>query len=150
MSRFAFRFETLLRQRAQTERRCQRDLAELQSRAAQLGSALAAAGDQFRGTTSIVSANRVGRLDTKLLIDGARFERAIRRKIDRLTSDLQSLQPRLERAHEALLEAAKQRKMLEKLREAKKVDWLAAREKAESRAVHEMSAAVTRLRGESA
>jgi flagellar FliJ protein len=138
MSRFVFRFEALLRQRAQMEQRCQRDLAELQSRAAQLASGLAAAGAQLRETTRIVDANRIGRLDTKLLIDGARFERAVGQKIDRLKLEMASLEPRLLRAREALLEASKQRKMLEKLREAQKVDWLAAREKAELRAVNEL------------
>src|SRR3954454_11602076 len=88
MTKFVFKLESVLRQRAQTEKRRQRDVAELQGRLNVLSTALHAAEAQVRETTNIVRANRVGRLDTKLLAEGARFTSAVRAKIARLKSDI--------------------------------------------------------------
>src|SRR4051812_4086243 len=133
MSKFVFKLETVLRQREQAEKRRQRELAELHARFARLSESLRAADAQIRETTNLVRANRVGRLDTKLLADGARFTSALRQKTSRLRSEIDALSPDLKCAQDALVEAAKQRKVLEKLRDTHKARWLAAREKQESR-----------------
>jgi flagellar export protein FliJ len=148
MAKFAFRLESVLRQREQAEKRRQRELAELQAKLAALTAKLESADAQLRETTSIVRANRVGPIDTKLLAEGARFTAAVRQKAARFRSDIQAIQTEVHRAQEALIEAAKQRKVLEKLRDTQKARWMAAREKTESRAIEEVGAALTRFLGE--
>src|SRR3954453_2601341 len=104
MKRFVFKLDSVLRQREQAEKRRQRELAELQARFAKLTAALDAADAQIRETTSIVRANRVGPLDTKLLAEGARFTAAVRQKTARLNADIAAVQPELKRAQDALVE----------------------------------------------
>jgi flagellar FliJ protein len=147
MRKFVFKLESVLRQRVQTEKRRQRELADLQARLTVLTTTLRAAEGQIRDTTRIVRANRVGPLDTKLLAEGARFTSAVRQKTARLSSEIEALRPQLAQAHDALVEAAKQRKVLEKLRETQKLQWVAAQQKKESRALDEVGVALGRFMG---
>ena len=148
MAKFVFKLEAVLRERAQTEKRRQRELAAVQARFSRISAALDANHARLRDTTNIVRANRVGRLDTRLLAEGARFAFAIREKISGLRAELHAIRPELARAQEALVEAAKQRKVLEKLRETQKLQWTAAQEKKEAQALDEIGAAIGRYLGQ--
>ena len=113
MNAFVFRLQRVLDQRQNVERQRQRDLAQAQRAFFVNEAEIAAARQSFR----LAEAKLSGRVDARVLLLQARYQSAMRHKLARLTSQAVHARRDVSAAQAALVEAAKQRKVLEKLRE---------------------------------
>ena len=136
MSKFHFRLDGVLRHRRHVEQERQRDLAKVQTQVSQLESELRALSDAAQFTTDDLRAHHLtGRLDLGFLAAHRRYMLGVQRKAGALSETLAVLQQQAHEARKNLAEAAKQRKILEKLRERQREQWaadIARRESAET------------------
>jgi flagellar FliJ protein len=140
MARFIFKLEGVLRQREHVEQQRQRELAQVQTQAAQLEGELRALSSALAATTQDVVRNRlVGRLDLPFLAAHRRYSAAMQRKGMALVQRLAVLQKQVDSARAALAEAAKQRKVIEKLRERQQERWAADQAQRETAQIDEIS-----------
>ncbi len=126
MAKFVFKFDGVLRQREHVETQRQRELAVVQQEMTQLQIELRALNDSVRGSTDDLRNNHLtGRLDLNFLAAHRRFMLAMQRKGTVIAQQIAGVQNRVDIAQRALAEAAKQRKIMEKLREKSLERWKA-------------------------
>ena len=126
MSKFVFKFDGVLRQREHVETQRQRELAIVQQEMTGLQVELRALTDAVQASTADLRDNHLtGRLDLNFLAAHRRFTLAMARKGAALVQQIAGVQKRLDVAQAALAEAAKQRKIIEKLREKSFERWKA-------------------------
>jgi len=134
MSKFIFQLDGVLRQRKHVEEQRQLELAAAQAELTALEGELRAMDRSVQDSTADLRNNRlVGQLDMAFLAAHRRYTLAIQRKAMVLAQKMVAVKTRADAARKALLEAAKQRKIIEKLRENRKARWdddLARRETA--------------------
>lgn len=124
MSKFVFQFDGVLRQREHVETQRQRELAIVQQEMAGLQVELRALNDSVQASTADLRDNHLtGRLDLNFLAAHRRFTLAMTRKGAALVQQIAAVQKRVDVAQAALAEAAKQRKIIEKLREKSLERW---------------------------
>ena len=124
MAQFVFQLEAVVRQRKLIEEQRQRELAAVQAEMAALESQLRALDQEAQAATADVRENRLtGRLDLGFLAAHRRYTLAMQRKALGLAQQMASVQRRVDEARAALAEAAKKRKILEKLRERRYAQW---------------------------
>ncbi|HEV2294365.1 MAG TPA: flagellar export protein FliJ [Tepidisphaeraceae bacterium] len=124
MAKFVFKFDGVLRQREHVETQRQRELAIVQQEMTGLQIELRALNDSVRASTADLRDNHLtGPLDLNFLAAHRRFTLAMARKGTALVQQIATVQKRLEIAQAALAEAAKQRKIIEKLRERSLQRW---------------------------
>ena len=124
MSKFVFKFDGVLRQREHVETQRQRELAVVQQEMTGLQVELRALTDAVHASTADLRDNHLtGRLDLNFLAAHRRFTLAMARKGAALVQQIAGVQKRLDVAQAALAEAAKQRKIIEKLRERQLERW---------------------------
>jgi len=133
MPRFIFKLEGVLEHRKHIERQKQRDLALLQTQMQQLQTSLRQLDQSMQDAAGDLRRNRlVGQLDMAFLAAHRRFTTAIQRQAMGLVQKMALLQKQTDEARAALAEAAKQRKIIEKLREKQFERWLADLNKRET------------------
>ncbi len=126
MAKFIFKFDGVLRQREHVETQRQRELAVVQLEMTKLQNELRELNESVQGSTDDLRDNHLtGRLDLNFLAAHRRFMLAMARKGAGLVQQVAGVQKRLEVAQAALAEAAKQRKIIEKLREKSLERWKA-------------------------
>lgn len=126
MARFVFQLDGVLRQRKDIEQRRQRELARIDSQMSQLQIELRQLNlDVQTATVEMRQQHLVGRLDLSFLAAHRRFMQAMQRKAMTLVQRMSLVQKQVDQARAALLEAAKARKAVEKLRERQYERWLA-------------------------
>ena len=136
MAQFIFQLEGVLRHRTNLEHQCRRELAVLQGQMAALDAQLRALDASVRESEADLRTNRlVGRLDLAFLAAHRRYAVAMQRKATQIVQKMAAVQVQLDRAKRNLAEAAKKRKIIEKLRERQYARW---REQLERRDVAEM------------
>jgi flagellar FliJ protein len=136
MARFVFKLEGVLRQRKTAEQQKQRDLANIQARMAVLQAELRAMDLSVQTATEDVRRNRLtGPLDLSFLAAHRRYSFAMQRKAMELAQKMAVVQRDVDAARTRLAEAAKQRKVIEKLRERQMERW---REEASKRELAEL------------
>jgi flagellar FliJ protein len=136
MAGFEFSLEGVLRQRKHVEQQRMRELAVIQGQMAELDAQLRVMDQSVKATTEDVRQNRlVGRLDLSFLAAHRLYTFSMQRKAMELMQKMAGVQRLLDEARKALGEAAKRRKAIEKLREARLAEW---REKASRREAAEM------------
>ncbi len=124
MPKFIFKLETLLRHRSHVERELQRDLATMQAEMNRLTQDLAAIQSRVDVAVGDLRDNRLtGRIDLHFLAAHRRYILATQRNAHAIAEEMAQFQRRADEARAALAEAAKQRKILEKLREKHKERW---------------------------
>jgi flagellar FliJ protein len=135
MAKFAFKLEGVLRHRKQVEEQRQRDLAVVQAMLTELEAELRGLDGVVRESLADLRENRlVGRLDMHFIGAHRRFMLATQRKAAGLIERMAGVQREVEAARKLLVEAATQRKVIEKLREKQLERWkaeLARKEMAE-------------------
>jgi flagellar FliJ protein len=124
MAKFVFRLEAVLRHRKMIEQEKQRDLAAAAARFAEVERELKGLEGTMRETNDDVRRNRLtGRLDVGFITAHRRFLLGMQRKAVELATRLAAAQRDVDAARAALAEAAKQRMVLEKLREKQRARW---------------------------
>jgi flagellar protein FliJ len=124
MARFVFSLEAVLRQRTHAEQERMRELAVVQAEMTRLQAELKALNDSMRETAADMKENHlVGTLDVAYLAASRRFTLAMQRKGQVLVQDMARQQQKVDAAQRLLAEAAKERKVIEKLRERQFERW---------------------------
>jgi flagellar FliJ protein len=124
VAKFVFKFDGVLRQREHVEAQRQREVAIVQQEMTQLQAELRALNESVQASTDDLRDNHLtGRLDLNFLAAHRRFMLAMARKGVGLVQQIAGVQKRLDVAQAALAEAAKQRKIIEKLRERSFERW---------------------------
>lgn len=140
MPRFVFKLKGVLRQRVQIEEQRQRDLAQAREQAAQVEQELRTLSQSMRTTLEEVRAGRLtGKLDLHFLAAHRRYTASMQQKAQLLAQRLAAMQPLIEARRLALVEAAKRRKAIEKLRERRKEQWLGEQSRLETADLDEVS-----------
>ena len=124
MAQFKFKLAAVLRHREAIEKEKQRDYALALARQKELEDQLKALDQQMQATNDDVRQNHlVGRLDVSFITAHRRFLLGMRRKAMDLAAALAKAQRETEAARVVMAEAAKQRMVLEKLREKQQERW---------------------------
>ena len=139
MSKFVFQLADVLRHRQRTEKDRQRDLAAAEAEMVRLQSELHAINDQMRQGIESVRTSLVGRLDMNYLDAHRRYMFGMQRKATAMTQQITRQQQVVDAARAALVEAARQRKVLEKLEERRRRQWRDAMDRQEARELDELN-----------
>lgn len=124
MAQFYFNLHAVLRQRELVEDQRQRELAAVQSKYAAMESQLRAMDEELRAVTEDLRQNRlIGRVNLEFLAAHRRFTLSMQRKALTLAEQMAPVKAAVDAARAALVEAAKQRKIMEKLREKREAAW---------------------------
>ena len=139
MARFRFRLEPLLRARRQTEQTRQRAVAELERRRRELEDTLRRQQQFITAGKQSLRDRLVGSLDMASLRAHAGSTIHLLREAQRIVIELAGVHKRLEGARAQLIEAARQRRAVELLRERRLAQWKAQINKAEDAALDELA-----------
>ena len=132
MPKFVFKLDPVLRHRKQVEQERQRELAEAQAEMVRLEGQLRALDASVRDGRDDLRGNRlIGTLDMRFLAAHRRFEHAVRQEAVAVAQAMARQQARVQEAQGRLAEAAKERKILEKLRERHLDAWRAEQSRKE-------------------
>lgn len=143
MPKFVFQLDGVLRQRTHVEQQRKRELAAVQTQMAALDAELRALDASVRAAEDDLRQNRlVGRIDLAFLAAHRRYAFAMQRKAMGVAQKMAGVQVQLDKAQRNLAEAAKQKKILGKLRERRFARW---REEIERRDLVEMDEIAMRL-----
>lgn len=124
MPKFVFQLEGVLRHRKTVEEQRQRELGLAQAEMAKMEAELRSMDDAARGVSDDVRTNRLtGMLDMAFLAAHRRYVAAMQRKAMALAQRMAVQQRAVDEARRQLAEAAKQRKIIEKLRERQFERW---------------------------
>src|SRR6266850_5215542 len=124
MPRFKFQLEGVLEHRKNIEEEKQRALAAVLSEMQRLRNDLADLDQVARGAVADLRQNRLtGPLDMSFLAAHRRFTGSVQRKALAIAQKMALVQRQIDEARAALAEAAKQRKIIEKLRERQLERW---------------------------
>jgi flagellar FliJ protein len=124
MAQFVFRLQAVLRHRKAVEQEKLRDLAAAMTRLKAVEDELKALEQSMRETSEDVRRNHLtGRLDVAFITAHRRFLLGMQRKALELATKIAAAGRDVEVVQTALAEAAKQRMMLDKLREKQHARW---------------------------
>jgi flagellar FliJ protein len=144
MPRFIFQLEGVLRHRRDVEHHRQRDLAMVQAQMVPLEAQLAALDAQVRTSNADVRQNRLtGRIDLNFLAAHRRHLVATQRQAMEIAEKMALVQRKIDRARQALIDAARDRAVLEKLRERQQAAWQAEVDRKELAALDEVTMQMT-------
>lgn len=130
MARFVFSLEGVLRQRKHIEQDKQRNLALKQTALVELQESLRRMQETLQASNDDVRQNRlVGRLDMNFISTHRRFLAGMQRQGLQLAQKTALAQRAVDEARAELVEAAKGRKAIEKLREKQLERWKAEQSK---------------------
>jgi flagellar FliJ protein len=133
MKVFEFKLEGVLEHRRNIEHETQRALAEVLGEMQRLKNELTELDRLARGATADLRENRlVGRLDMAFLAAHRRFTGSVQRRAIALAQKMALVQRQIDEARSVLAEAAKQRKIIEKLRERQLERWKMQRNRQEN------------------
>jgi flagellar protein FliJ len=139
MPRFTFNLQGVLRQRKLVEEQRQRELAEVQRAYLAMESELKAMDDEVRATAEDLRQNHlIGRISVEYLAAHRRFTLAMQRKALEHAARMAEVKKKVDAARAALVEAAKQRKILDKLRERRESEWQDDQDRHEQAAADEV------------
>ena len=140
MAKFVFKLEAVLRQRKLAEREKQRELASCQKVLADLSDALRDLNDRARATSDDLRKNHlVGKLDMNFLTAHRRYMLAAQRQATAIIQQIALAQRGADETRAALLDAARQRKIIEKLREKQLARWQVDVHRREAHAADEIN-----------
>jgi flagellar FliJ protein len=124
MARFVFRLQAVLRHRLHIERQKQRELALKQKELLELQRMLRQVQESVhRCNQDVRQHHLVGRLDMAFLAAHRRFLAGMQRQAIGLVQRIALAQRAVDEARAALTEAARQRKIIQKLRERQLLRW---------------------------
>jgi flagellar FliJ protein len=125
MARFVFELESLLRFRKQQERQRQRDVAVIAGEMTRLEAELRTLTQTAQTATVDLRTNHLlGKIDVAFLAAHRRYVLSVQRKSMSIAQKMTVVQKQLDEARGKLVQAARDRKILEKLREKRFASWL--------------------------
>lgn len=132
MPRFKFQLEGVLEHRKNIEQEKQRALAAVLAEMQRLKHELTDLDQMARSAIADLRENRLtGALDMSFLAAHRRFSGSVQRRAIALAQKMALVQRQIDQARAALAEAAKQRKIIEKLRERQLERWQAQQHRQE-------------------
>jgi len=146
MRRFVFKLASVLEQRRHAERQRQRDVAQFQRQIIQLDAQINEVAVAERSS----SVRLRGKVDPRTLAIHVRFSQVMRQKLSTLRGQLDAAKGDLNAAQASLVEASKQRKVLEKLEERQRASWITEQQKRETEALDDLAQRMARGPNESA
>ena len=124
MPKFVFQLDAVLRHRKMIEEQRQRELGAVQTVMAAMEAELRSIDEAAKGVSDDVRSNRLtGTLDMTFLAAHRRYLLAMQRKAVALAQRMAQQQQLVDAARRQLAEAAKQRKIIEKLKERQHERW---------------------------
>jgi flagellar export protein FliJ len=139
MAKFSFKLEGVLHHRRNIEQQRQRELALVQAQMQNLQSELRQLDQSTQQAMADLRRTRlVGSIDMEFITAHRRFMGSMQRKAMALVQKMSLVQRQVDEARRALAEAAKQRKIMEKLRETLHHRWLDALNKRETEELDEI------------
>src|SRR2546426_213059 len=124
MAKFVFKLQAVLRQRTLVEREKQRELASCRKVLNDLHDALHDLNDRAQATSDDLRRNHLlGKLDMSFLTAHRRYMLAAQRQAIAIAQKIALAQNRVDEVRLSLLQAAKERKIIEKLREKELARW---------------------------
>jgi flagellar FliJ protein len=133
MPKFVFPLEAVLRHREHVERERQRELAVAQAEMSRLQDELKAVTEAMHAGAADMNDNHLtGSIDVNYLTAHRRYTVAMQRRGVTIVQDMARQQKKVDESQRLLAEAARERKIIEKLRETQHERWKAevAREEA--------------------
>ena len=141
MAEFVFQLESVLRHRERIEKDRYRELSIRDAEMKRLEGELNSLNQELQGSTADVRDHHlVGQLDMRYLAAHRRYMLGMQRKVHALALKMTQQQKLVDEARRALLEASKQRKILEKLRERQHLRWKEAESRREESDLDEIVA----------
>ena len=138
MAKFRFKLEPVLKARCHVEQQRQREVAALERERQRIEDHIRSQ-QQFLADSKLQLRDHLfGQLATNDLRLHAASGLRIMREADRLVVELAGLHQRLSRARQSLIEATRDRRAIELLREKRFQEWKAGQEKAEAAALDEL------------
>jgi len=124
MAKFVFTLESVLRHRTHAERERMRELALAQAEMTRLQQELKALNDSMQASATDMKANHLtGPIDVAFLAAHRRYTVGMQRKGLSIVQEMARQQRKVDEAQRLLAEAAKGRKVLEKLKERQRDRW---------------------------
>jgi flagellar FliJ protein len=124
MPKFVFQLDAVLRHRKMIEEQRMRELGAAQSEMAKMQAELRAMDETTRSVSDDLRDNRLtGQLDMSFIAAHRRYVLAMQRKALALAQRMAAQQQVVDAARAKLAEAAKQRKIIEKLKERQHERW---------------------------
>lgn len=140
MARFRFQLEGVLRQRKTVEQQRHRELAEVQVVYTQAEAELRALDASVQANNDDVKQNHLtGRLNLSFIAAHRRYMGAMQRKAVEIAQRMAGIMIKVDEARKALAEAARQRKIFEKLREKQFEEWRTDQARRELAALDEVN-----------
>jgi len=140
MAQFKFNLQTVLRQRELIEQDRQRALAVVQRVYNDLEDELRRMDDSARTATQDLRDNHlIGPISVEYLAAHRRFSLAMQRKAMAHAARMAEVRKQVEAARAALIEAARDRKAMEKLRDRRMEDWSEEQNRREAAANDEVT-----------
>lgn len=139
MAKFRFELEPLLKARRMTEQSHQRAVAAIEHERMQLENALRQLQQQISSEKSTLQTELVGTIDAHQLRLAAASTMQTMRKAQRIVLELAGVHRRLETARTHLIEATRQRRAVEILREKRFEEWKSKLDKSETDALDELA-----------
>jgi flagellar FliJ protein len=145
MARFTFNLEGVLRHRKLHERQKQRVLAERQAMVAQLTRELREMDQQVQAATAQLRESKLlGRLDLAFITAHRRYTLAMQRRAIDQARRIALAQQAVEQARAELVAAARERKVIEKLRERRYQQWQEEQQRKEAAQLDEIGMQLAR------
>jgi flagellar FliJ protein len=144
MARFEFSLEAVLTQRRFIERERQRALAELLGRMHEMERQLQAMDQEVKSATADLRHHHLtGNVNVAFIAGHRRFVLAVERRAGAIIQKMALLQREIDRARQLLILAARDLKVVEKLRQRRLDEWRAAVAAAEQREIDDVGARLT-------
>ncbi|TVQ54592.1 MAG: hypothetical protein EA377_05210 [Phycisphaerales bacterium] len=138
MAKFRFKLEPVLKARCHTEQQRQREVAALEQERQRIEDRIRSQQQFLADSKHQMRDHLVGQLATDDLRLHAASGMRIMQEADRMVVELAGLHQRLSRARQSLIEATRDRRAIELLREKRFQEWKARHEKAEAAALDEL------------
>jgi flagellar FliJ protein len=143
MSKFGFRLEPVLAQRKRVEQEQQRELASRELVVVNLKNDLKRLDESLRGAAEDLRKNHLtGAINLNFLTAHRRFLTAMQRQGIGIVQQVAGAQVLVDEARQQLAEAAKRRKVIEKLREKQFARWREDQERRELAQLDEIGAQI--------
>ena len=140
MAQFTFKLRAVLRQRDLLEQECQRDLAIVEAQRVVIQTDLKRLDETVRAALADLRQNQLtGELNLSFLAAHRRFMMAMQRQGALQVQKLDAAQKKVDAARVKLAEAAKQRRIIEKLRDQQHAAWAEAINRKETAAMDEIA-----------